>query len=191
MSFSFDFALSTGDEPKNEELPPPLLSSASLDTGGGITDKLRNHLVPFCWMTNVQELLEQRRQDQIIYDEVSIIEEENIATHTRASSKEPLEGQDKNIVDDNTLRRVDLTRSSFMDLARRDEIDRLPSNDLVPGIYEGGLKVWESSVDLVRYMHQEQGLALPWMVSAVETSDNVATTPIRCLELGCGHGLPA
>lgn len=46
--------------------------------------------------------------------------------------------------------------------------------DLVPGVYEGGLKVWESSVDLVRHLRQH---------SAMRPHH-------RVLELGCGHGLP-
>ncbi|KAM3575092.1 hypothetical protein VYU27_003006 [Nannochloropsis oceanica] len=46
--------------------------------------------------------------------------------------------------------------------------------DLVPGVYEGGLKVWESSVDLVRYLQQH----------------NLVQLHHRVLELGCGHGLP-
>ena len=46
--------------------------------------------------------------------------------------------------------------------------------DLVPGVYEGGLKVWESSVDLVRYLRHH----------------NVVQPQHRVLELGCGHGLP-
>ena len=43
--------------------------------------------------------------------------------------------------------------------------------DVVSGVYEGGLKVWEGSVDLLRYV--------------------AATRPAarRVLELGCGHGL--
>ena len=175
MSFSFDFALSIGDEPKNDERPP---LSTPVDVG--VTEKPRDHLVPFRWITNLQELLEQRRLDQIIYDEVNIID--GVDIHVASSE----EGQNNA---DNSLRRVDLTRSSFSNSASRDEILE-SSNDLVPGVYEGGLKVWESSVDLVRYMHDDKESALPWMVSgAVETGN--AATPIRCLELGCGHGLPS
>lgn len=47
--------------------------------------------------------------------------------------------------------------------------------DLVPGVYEGGLKVWESSVDLVRYLRRQAPHQRPTH---------------RVLELGCGHGLP-
>jgi len=47
-------------------------------------------------------------------------------------------------------------------------------SDLVPGVYEGGLKIWESSKDLVCYL-QNQRIIRPLY---------------RVLELGCGHGLP-
>ena len=47
------------------------------------------------------------------------------------------------------------------------------NTDLVSGVYEGGLKVWECSIDLCRYL-QENGISIHGHV----------------LELGCGHGLP-
>ena len=46
------------------------------------------------------------------------------------------------------------------------------------GLYEGGFKVWECSRDLVAFLHETEGDALP-------------KAPLRVLELGCGHGLPA
>ena len=46
--------------------------------------------------------------------------------------------------------------------------------DLVPGVYEGGLKVWECSIDLCRYFLRKNVL--------IEG---------HILELGCGHGLPS
>ena len=47
-------------------------------------------------------------------------------------------------------------------------------SDLIPGVYEGGLKVWECAFDLVQYM----------MESDLEFSGK------SVLELGCGVGLP-
>ncbi|CAM9677984.1 unnamed protein product, partial [Ectocarpus fasciculatus] len=46
--------------------------------------------------------------------------------------------------------------------------------DLIPGQYEGGLKIWECSIDLVNHFLRRTELH----------SGSV-------LELGCGHGLPA
>ena len=54
-----------------------------------------------------------------------------------------------------------------------DEIER-KGTDIIPGRYGGGLKVWECSLDLCRYIWSRRD-----------------SMKIRCaLELGCGHGLP-
>ncbi|KAL3920279.1 MAG: hypothetical protein SGILL_003341, partial [Bacillariaceae sp.] len=50
--------------------------------------------------------------------------------------------------------------------------------DLVPGVYEGGLKVWECSLDLCKYLHDNK--------NAIDKQGGG-----HILELGCGHGLPA
>ena len=47
-------------------------------------------------------------------------------------------------------------------------------SDLVSGVYEGGLKVWEGSIDLVHHIASQQSMF----------KDK------RVLELGCGQGLP-
>ncbi|TYI61176.1 hypothetical protein E1A91_D10G154300v1 [Gossypium mustelinum] len=58
------------------------------------------------------------------------------------------------------------------------EVLGLPNSDLVPGIYEGGLKLWEGSLDLVKALRSEiQNGCLSFEGK-------------RVLELGCGHGLP-
>lgn len=58
------------------------------------------------------------------------------------------------------------------------EVFSLSNSDLVPGKYEGGLKLWEGSLDLVKTLRSE-----------VE-SNNLALVGKKVLELGCGHGLP-
>ena len=52
------------------------------------------------------------------------------------------------------------------------------ATDLLPGIYEGGYKVWECSVDVARIIHEDVGQIL-------------AFEPATVLELGCGAALPA
>nr|AIW62598.1 conserved hypothetical protein [Scytodes thoracica] len=46
--------------------------------------------------------------------------------------------------------------------------------DLVPGVYEGGFKVWECSLDLIKYLHEA----------------NCLVNQLEVIELGCGSGLP-
>eukprot|EP00898_Chlorokybus_atmophyticus_P003845 jgi/Chlat1/4461/Chrsp29S04417 len=52
----------------------------------------------------------------------------------------------------------------------------LSATDLVPGVYEGGFKLWECAIDLVNVLHER---------AADEPSRGQ-----RVIELGCGHGLP-
>ncbi|KAJ3499317.1 hypothetical protein NLG97_g412 [Lecanicillium saksenae] len=55
----------------------------------------------------------------------------------------------------------------------------LGTHDVKTGVYEGGFKSWESSVDLVKV------LAAQGKVSVA------AQLPMRVIELGCGTGLPS
>eukprot|EP00271_Cylindrocystis_brebissonii_P017149 TRINITY_DN4332_c0_g1_i1.p1 TRINITY_DN4332_c0_g1~~TRINITY_DN4332_c0_g1_i1.p1 ORF type:complete len:485 (-),score=95.49 TRINITY_DN4332_c0_g1_i1:388-1842(-) len=52
------------------------------------------------------------------------------------------------------------------------------SSDLVPGKYEGGLKVWECAIDLIEALRREM------------QDGHLLFRKKVVLELGCGHGLP-
>ncbi|XP_031097242.1 histidine protein methyltransferase 1 homolog isoform X1 [Ipomoea triloba] len=58
------------------------------------------------------------------------------------------------------------------------EVFGLSNSDLVPGKYEGGLKLWEGSLDLIKTLNSEM------------KEKKLSFTGKRVLELGCGHGLP-
>ncbi|XP_027116898.2 uncharacterized protein [Coffea arabica] len=58
------------------------------------------------------------------------------------------------------------------------EVFAFSNLDLVPGKYEGGLKLWEGSVDLVKTLQSEM------------QDGKLSLAGKRVLELGCGHGLP-
>ncbi|KAJ6754567.1 HISTIDINE PROTEIN METHYLTRANSFERASE 1 HOMOLOG-RELATED [Salix purpurea] len=58
------------------------------------------------------------------------------------------------------------------------EVFGLPNSDLVPGVYEGGLKLWEGSLDLIKALQAEV------------QNGHLSFSGKRVLELGCGHGLP-
>lgn len=47
-------------------------------------------------------------------------------------------------------------------------------SDLIPGVYEGGLKVWECAFDLVNFLSES----------------TINLSGMKILELGCGTGLP-
>ena len=52
---------------------------------------------------------------------------------------------------------------------------KVGESDLVSGVYEGGLKVWDCAFDLVEF---------------VDTNSAEMFVGKRVLELGCGQGLP-
>lgn len=58
------------------------------------------------------------------------------------------------------------------------QVFSLSNSDLVPGKYEGGLKLWEGSLDLVKTLRSEH------------EANRLSIAGKRVLELGCGHGLP-
>ena len=55
-------------------------------------------------------------------------------------------------------------------------ITDLEHSDLIPGVYEGGMKIWECAYDLIDYLATEQ--------------NSIPLCGSRVLELGCGIGLP-
>jgi 2-polyprenyl-3-methyl-5-hydroxy-6-metoxy-1,4-benzoquinol methylase len=57
-----------------------------------------------------------------------------------------------------------------------DSLSLIKNKDLVPGEYEGGVKLWECSLDLCNF--------LPGYVGWYDL------TGLKVLDLGCGHGLP-
>lgn len=57
-----------------------------------------------------------------------------------------------------------------------------PNSDLIPGRYEGGRKVWESSKDLTKFIYE-------YLLS--EQGEYTNKDKLSVLELGCGHALPS
>uniref|UniRef100_A0A7I4C2H8 protein-histidine N-methyltransferase n=1 Tax=Physcomitrium patens TaxID=3218 RepID=A0A7I4C2H8_PHYPA len=55
---------------------------------------------------------------------------------------------------------------------------KVANSDLIPGKYEGGLKLWECTIDLVEMLRREI------------QDGQLSFRGKRVLELGCGHGLP-
>ncbi|KAJ4394218.1 hypothetical protein N0V93_003435 [Gnomoniopsis smithogilvyi] len=64
--------------------------------------------------------------------------------------------------------------------AEGDELEPgLGSHDVKTGIYEGGFKSWESSVDMVK------------VLAAENFNSSLTEGPVRVIELGCGTALPS
>ncbi|KAL9250256.1 Histidine protein methyltransferase 1-like protein [Drosera capensis] len=78
-----------------------------------------------------------------------------------------------------TVEEVDLGSVKLLKgQVRTQDVFSLSNSDLVPGKYEGGLKLWEGSIDLVKTLESEA------------CTGNLSFEGKRVLELGCGHGLP-
>ncbi|KAK7001305.1 hypothetical protein R3P38DRAFT_3048434 [Favolaschia claudopus] len=86
-----------------------------------------------------------------------------------------------------TLSRRDLFDARFQLISEgTDDTDAAPGldfldapSDLVPGVYEGGLKTWECSLDLVGYL------------ASLPDSSETRLSGKRILEIGCGTGIPS
>jgi hypothetical protein len=88
----------------------------------------------------------------------------------------------------NILRRVRLlNRLETLAVAGNNSIEK---SDLIPGIYEGGLKVWECSIDLCRYLYELHSTTRLENSSSSSDLSWALNSDGTTLELGCGHGLP-
>uniref|UniRef100_A0A023GKN9 protein-histidine N-methyltransferase n=1 Tax=Amblyomma triste TaxID=251400 RepID=A0A023GKN9_AMBTT len=85
------------------------------------------------------------------------------------------EDMEKSVLDLMTIKVEFLVGSQMESLLRGDILEAAEENlDIVPSVYEGGMKVWECSIDLAEYM---------------ENNLNI-DDETKVLELGCGAGLP-
>ncbi|GAB5589891.1 hypothetical protein Unana1_04791 [Umbelopsis nana] len=69
-----------------------------------------------------------------------------------------------------------IARQDTLDVDQTPMIEMAGNTDLIKGIYEGGFKTWECSIDLVEFMHTKMA------------DSDVCNKKI--LELGCGSALP-
>lgn len=68
------------------------------------------------------------------------------------------------------------TRNVSLESLSNNGLDRVVAKtDVHEGFYEGGFKLWECSIDVVRFLHARLGQNSPGK---------------RVLDLGCGHGVP-
>eukprot|EP00347_Sterkiella_histriomuscorum_P018480 403345358 len=82
-----------------------------------------------------------------------------------------------NLKDDSQISLTYLTisnREALISIANDNQQVNINETDLISGLYEGGLKIWDCSIDLVNYIAKNPELV---------KGKNV-------IELGCGQGLP-
>ncbi|KAI9606841.1 hypothetical protein H4Q26_006380 [Puccinia striiformis f. sp. tritici PST-130] len=69
---------------------------------------------------------------------------------------------------------------------KRETLDSLQStSDLVPGIYEGGFKTWECSLDLANQLDP-----ILERIKNIWSTNSSRQDPFRILEIGCGTAVP-
>jgi hypothetical protein len=74
------------------------------------------------------------------------------------------------------VKRFTLNGIKFRRLADVGEHEIDGESDLIPGIYGGGLKIWECTLDLMKFL--------------IEQQQSLPSRDAKVLELGCGHGFP-
>ena len=61
-------------------------------------------------------------------------------------------------------------------------------SDILTDVYEGGLKIWECSIDLSKYVCNNMGKSFWDIIKSIIKNNN--NNNINIIELGCGHALP-
>jgi hypothetical protein len=212
-SFSFNFlseavtAQDQSHEDTGEREPEEYLCESGGESTNSTESKIQQR-IPFGWLDqdNLQALLVERAQEELVCTELQVApavepsllpESTTVETcHNRASSGA-------------VIRCVDLSQSSYLrpsTTTTTTDAEVWKTTDIEPGLYEGGRKVWECSLDLVRYL-AEHNISLHRTLGTTATTtdqeaqlggDDDETTTARttvtrtmfALELGCGHGLP-
>ena len=168
MSFKFSFEVDRGGISSNENdpsgIPNPSVESA---TCGNLTSDSVNGSNQLSSLTYhpIMDLSSQYKDVQ--FSDVHLC-------HSSSNMRKSYE---------DSLRRIISTKKSQFDI-----MEDGGKTDLIPGVYEGGLKVWECSIDLCRYLSSQCKAMENGMPNDVQRalSDGGST-----LELGCGQGLPA
>lgn len=117
--------------------------------------------------------------DLVKWDEQKSISSMNTDSADLQKHTEESIAKEVYIGEKDTSQHLELLRIGHLDVLKCLAVNNVQGGtfDLIPGIYEGGRKLWECSVDLGKFMTESQ-----------ETLDHLKGA--RVLELGCGHGLP-
>ncbi|CAF0739976.1 unnamed protein product [Brachionus calyciflorus] len=150
-----------------------------------------------------KKLKNDSNSNELVYDQIG-----GIYSYEELIQKRPEKTIVYKSLNLSNLSKIELIDSSKVILDESDELSKInETHDVVPGKYEGGLKVWELSIDLAKFVYnsihfEEEKLKklnfeldiLTELASIrnfffhyVNTTQNLE---LRVLELGCGHALP-
>ena len=180
MSFAFNF--STDEPPKDQDtMMNDVLGGGSTNIDG------QDHTKPpsFSWLSEDEvRTIFQRPIHSYQSDVVDLSSStDNNASSSAAAKKHSSQAK---------RRRTTKTTTTTITTMRHVKEGTAPSpsfakTDLVPGKYEGGMKVWECSVDLCRWLQDNPGVMA---AARLPPENDFDKGMFRVLELGCGHGLP-
>lgn len=129
----------------------------------------RRSVVPFYWLENVNHYLEERSQQELMYTEIPIDPDLPALCYVDwENTLDPIIPDSQN---DSSI-----------------SIESWRYNDIQPAVYEGGMKVWECSLDLVKYLSEQCSRAHSPLA---DTTTPSLFDACNVLELGCGHALPS
>ncbi|XP_072179368.1 histidine protein methyltransferase 1 homolog [Diadema setosum] len=153
--FKFDFSVSPEDENDNEAS----LSDGAEDGGKRPVPCVKNSPGKLELRPAKEIFVDQAENDPEVFDHKAVVSVECGPFHISYLSPERVE---------ESVKECASVGLSAVKEALSDH------SDLVPCVYEGGLKVWECSLDLVTFLEEE----------SIPLSNQFV------LELGCGTGLP-
>ena len=183
-SFSFDFL----PKEKEEKLETSVLSATYQATP--LSPVGQRKRPPFVWLPELLgKHLEERCRKEIVYSEIPIAVDDEATNNETQNMGTSQQNADPSM---SPICYVDLESSSFSAtpagneaVVQHQEQPTWKQTDMQPSVYEGGMKVWECSLDLVRYLAEEK------YPSVLFHDDGRPQVAISVLELGCGHALPS
>jgi protein-histidine N-methyltransferase len=213
FKFNFSFDQENNNIKINEEETPVVVDSTNLTTesNSDYFSQVKNGIYSY---EDLIELNNNNSEDKIFkqfylnknlnedfYDEE---EDENETEESRLSNE--LADQAKySVINYIDCYRLENNKGTQDDDEILNKINK--THDIVPGKYEGGLKVWELSMDLARLIYnlnsfdldliqnenvrQELSSVRDFFRSAFTTREGSTSLKFNILELGCGHALPA
>ncbi|CAB4252870.1 similar to Saccharomyces cerevisiae YIL110W HPM1 AdoMet-dependent methyltransferase involved in a novel 3-methylhistidine modification of ribosomal protein Rpl3p [Maudiozyma barnettii] len=174
MSFSFGFT--SDDLNTNLCERQSTTTAANIETNNSINPldakELNDSHVVQPKLENLDDVLRSLKDVRISYEAIEIPPMENHTTDIVKLFRRDLFDMKHQLMseDNNTINTKD-----------DDELDILIHEDLRKDIYEGGLKSWECSIDLVRLLNDN-----------FNNSHNLNFDQINCVtEIGCGTALPS
>jgi hypothetical protein len=208
--FKFNFQVADGnlDRPVNQET-----KIAELDENEDVDESVESGV---CTYAEIEELHSKEPKKYIVFKQLFLNKDLSVYESEDENDQEE-ENTDETETDkpstSSSAKLKDLEKYAFVNYVdsyqletNDEELDAInKTHDLVPGKYEGGLKVWELSIDLARLIYNvnfyDMSLLskksvltdvineLSWLKSFFRDSLNDSHT-FSIFEIGCGHALP-